>query len=228
MNNINLIPESAIWGFVCASIYILYTLTKIPDIKNKMPEIKDEYGVIFPSLFFLIAPFLFTHIAQNTNDFSSILRMIIPIMTFIFGQFLTEKRYERDLKNKYYNLMRKICDDLLKNHELVEENRNKLNDKPENLELRYLYSIKKDYYQLDEIQENIYRQDKIEIKNSIIYDLEAISIAIEEFNKVNSNFKENSKTNVRIMVFKDDCREQFSTFEEYYEKIRDNKLKYKI
>ncbi|MBD1926234.1 hypothetical protein H6F74_08215 [Trichocoleus sp. FACHB-90] len=67
-------------------------------------KINDEKGVLIPSLFLLVSPFLFTYLfsIKIYDHIPEIVRSILPVATFMLGQFITkrEKRKEANKKEK--------------------------------------------------------------------------------------------------------------------------------
>lgn len=90
MNHINLIPKSAILGFLIACIYLLYTFGK--NISN---QINDKKGILLPSLFFLIAPFLFTYIVTVDLEKVDVYAKVLQTLVIgIIGSIIAYKQYE--------------------------------------------------------------------------------------------------------------------------------------
>jgi hypothetical protein len=74
------------------------------NVVSYFSKVNDSKGIVIPSIFFLTSPFLFTYIfsikiEHQTNE---IFKSSLPIITFIFGQFIAkcEKQKEEYKKHK--------------------------------------------------------------------------------------------------------------------------------
>lgn len=69
--------------------------------KNSL-KINDEKGILIPSLFLLISPFLFTYLfsIKIYEDIAEIVRLILPVATFILGQFITKREKQKEANKK--------------------------------------------------------------------------------------------------------------------------------
>jgi|GEM_PF-5415677 len=133
----------AIFGVIITSFWLAYKADKNQVIAQWLRKnIKDESGILLPSFLVIVSPFLSTRLFNYLSELSqesklseALFKGVLPVVTFIMGQFFTEYRRQEELKSKEKAT-------LLELYEKFQITWRKLRDHKEQLE-HYLYNTKK-------------------------------------------------------------------------------------
>lgn len=82
-------------SFAIALTWFTYKL----EIYKLIPHINDKYGILFPSIFLIASPFLFTNLfIYFDQQFIEIFKISLPVLTFALGQSIS--KFEKKQENK--------------------------------------------------------------------------------------------------------------------------------
>ncbi len=188
----------AFLGFLVPFFFILWKLWG-KNINSFLAQyINDDFDkdkLLLPSLLMITLPFVLPILASDSESFWNLIRSIVPVLTFLLGQYLTKRQIEKDRVKKNIALGQRIYSELEKNLTIINRNLENLSQnklEPLNLEWWEQFNLYFEVYFSEEItfrKKDVTFSFKREIAKLFNNTLFELNIKIQDLNKVNSELQ---------------------------------------
>ncbi|AUS99652.1 hypothetical protein CLI64_04200 [Nostoc sp. CENA543] len=152
-------------GFVIPLFVIFWKLWK-QEIKALLYDYTnddfDKYGILLPSLWMMVLPFLIpTLVIRLGNSFWDFLgKGVFPVLTFVLGQYITQKESEKSKLIKDLALAKRIHYELDKNLKIINSNLESFSNS------RNLETLDLIWWEQTNLYFELYFNDKIKLRKN--------------------------------------------------------------